>query len=122
MAKILFEHAQNFDYYEKSLNSPTYDDCLIARISVEKGDESKIGQIAEAITKVFSILKPKTLALFPFAHLSNDLIEANKAEEILNRLILHLENVPKVILPFDVSKGYRIDIKSHKLNNIFRSV
>lgn len=122
MAKILFEHANEFNYSKESFNSPTYTECLIARISIEKGDEFKVKNISKAILEVYLILKPKLIILFPFAHLSNNLIEIDKAEEIFKQLTENLGNLPKMPLSFGISKGYSLNIKNHKLNNIFRSI
>jgi len=122
MAKILFEHANEFKYYKKVFHSNTYYNCLITRISFEKGDELKIVKIAKAIKEIFFILKPNIIILFPFSHLSNNLIDKTKSERIFNEVAIILEKLPILLLPFGIDKGYKIDIKDHKLNNIFRSI
>ncbi len=121
MAKILFEHANSFEYNkEDSIHNHVYNNCLIARICFEEKD--KLENTTKAIQDLFAMLKPDSVVLFPFAHLSSHPLRKEKAGVLFNQLKNRLRSMPLVALPFGISKGYKIDIKSHRFNNIFRTV
>jgi len=120
--KILFEHANYFKFTKDKVYSRKYDDCLIARVCFEKGDNEKYEAIKKELKKIYSKLKPETLVLFPFSHLSNELMPMGLARKTFDDLKddLEKENVNVVPLPFGTDKGYQLCIKEHKLNNMFR--
>lgn len=121
--KILFEHANSFAYNEYGCSSThSYSNCLIARVCFEYDDSGKIGLAVDEISKVFRNLKPDTLIIFPFSHLSNRLMPQENARICYSKLNEKLAGIRSILLPFGISKGYKIDIKDHRLNNIFRSI
>lgn len=121
--KILFEHANMFSYVvDKTTESHIYCNCLIARVCFENDDKSRLDEISGVMLEVFNMLKPNSLVLFPFSHLSSRPLKKEKAVVLLLELKNKLSKVPVIMLPYGISKGYKIDIKSHRLNNIFRSI
>jgi len=95
---------------------------LIARLCFEVGDDSKFDLIKNELESIYRKLKPKTLVLFPFSHLSNELMAMKEAEKAFLGLAEALKEagVEVIVLPFGTNKGYQLCIKEHKLNNMFR--
>lgn len=120
--KILFEHANYFKYTKDQEYGIKYDNCLIARVCFEKGDGSKLNLIKGELKKIYLKLKPENLILFPFSHLSNNLLAMDIAKVLFVQLgeDLNSEGVNVISMPFGTNKGYQLCIKEHKLNNMFR--
>ena len=121
--KILFEHANYFRFTKSKKLSKKYTNCLVTRICFEKNDAKKMNAITKEIKKIYKHLKPKSLVLFPFSHLSSKILNNKEAQKLYESIIKNLQkkNVNIVSLPFGITKGYEISIKEHKLNNIFRN-
>ena len=122
--KILFEHANYFKYSQNKIFSQEIKDCLIARICFEEGDAINLAAILKEMEKINNLLKPKILVLFPFAHLSNRIMDSPSAKELLERItaLLNQRGILTKSLPFGVDKGYELSVKEHKLNNIYREL
>ncbi len=118
--KILFEHANTFSSTFQR-KGQVFENALVARICIEPGDSEKIHKITEDMLEVFSLIKPRVLIIFPFSHLSRNLMKQEQAKKFLARLTEKLKKKIAVqTLAFGTSKGYSVDVKEHKLNNIYR--
>ncbi|MGC8662422.1 MAG: threonine--tRNA ligase [Candidatus Micrarchaeia archaeon] len=104
--------------FEKSdIKEKEIDDALVLLVSIEKGDTEQTAK--EAIDNALNFMKQtkrNKLVIYPFAHLSNNLEEPQKALAILEKM---REDVPKnielVSAPFGWNKSLSLDIKGHPL-------
>jgi threonyl-tRNA synthetase len=104
--------------YEKSNDKEvSVKDALVLLVSVEKGDTvENAEQAIKDATEYMLRVKRKKIVIYPFAHLSNNLEEPQKALEILEAM---RKSVPKSIelisAPFGWNKSLSIDIKGYPL-------
>ncbi len=105
-------------YEESKEKKASIKDAIVLLTSVEKGDNTTVVKqaISDAV-KFADNVKRSKIVVYPFAHLSSDLEEPQKAKEILHEM---LEEVKKTKLelfyaPFGWNKKLMIDIKGHPL-------
>ncbi len=140
--RILFIHADyiNYGVREKASFAEDLDekgkaggmrDPLIAFVSVEKRDEKAYekgdGLIEKAIAEIEDVaskVKAKNLALFPFAHLSDELASPQRAIEVLTCLECKLRDRGYRVLrvPFGWYKTFELKCKGHPLSVLSRQV
>ncbi len=128
--RILVLHAKEFWYRttrstkfaegpggEKSLG-----ECLVMFTSVEKGDGDKIREFLDMVDEYTERLGRKTIVLYPYAHLSEELEEPRKAVEILRDLEEKLREKGYSVhrAPFGWYKEFRIHVLGHPLAESFR--
>ena len=137
--RILFEHVNSFYYeitsskkikkYDLSLKSigKNYhmENCIVARVTYENSDDAKIiDDIVDIFREINKIIGCDNLVLFPYAHLSNNLLSLDKVVEI-NQNIAQI--LPEVfdnvhVVPIIYDKKYVCDVKGHSFNAIYREL
>jgi len=140
--RLLLIHADNFSYgltgktpmaekIDESVHeSNTFDDPLVVFSTIESSDASKPDEIINLalieIEKLFNELKPPTIIIYPYAHLSNDLGRPSDAIKILDGLKNKLQNaLPYVQIeraPFGWYKSFSIACKGHPLSESSRHI
>ncbi|KXA91719.1 hypothetical protein AKJ57_00070 [candidate division MSBL1 archaeon SCGC-AAA259A05] len=136
--KVLFIHADYLSYrvkektpsaedIEGSRKKGSMDEPLITLISIESSDErSEAEKLAEAtlktISDVSSKIGVKNIALFPFAHLSEDLASPDFAVSVLKETESKLkeEGFNTLRVPFGWYKEFELKSKGHPLSVLSR--
>lgn len=101
----------------------TCTDCVVALISIEKGDEIKaVRKIVGEIEKMCNEIKRNKAVVVPFAHLSNNLGDPKKSFDFLEKVELYLkEDGFKVMRThFGSNKSLHLDVYGHAGNARFR--
>ena len=98
-------------------------DCVVALINVEKGDDIKNSSIALAqeITQMGENVGRKNVVIVPFAHLSNKLAkskDAIKALDIIQEMLEKQFNLTRV--HFGSHKSLLLNVKGHQGNVRYR--
>jgi len=99
-------------------------DALALLVSIEKDDTEKIGSLAikEALESAKHLGK-KIIVIYPFAHISNNLEEPDRAMKLIKYLYNEAKKSDLEIIsaPFGWNKSLKIDIKGHPLAETLRS-
>jgi len=137
--KVLFIHAEYLRYRVKERTpvaedieslgkTGNMDEPLIALISIEDKDEkSDMEKVAmktvEAILDVSSKIGVDNIALFPFAHLSENLASPDFAVSALKEIESHLksEGFDTMRVPFGWYKEFELRNKGHPLSVLSKS-
>jgi threonyl-tRNA synthetase len=134
--KVLQLHCSDFDYKIIS-DTPVAERPAIPKESklknllacftcFEKKDENKADEILDAYVKNIKIdterIGCKTVLIYPYAHLSQELGSPRKAKKFLNRLRdrLKLEGFDVYKSPFGWYKSFRLTCKGHPLAEAYR--
>ncbi len=140
--RLLLIHADNFSYgltgktpmaekIDESLHeNSAFNDSLVVFSTIESPDASEPDEIINLafieIDKLFNELKPPTIIIYPYAHLSNDLGRPSDAIKILDGLKNKLQNaLPHVRIeraPFGWYKSFSIACKGHPLSESSRHI
>ncbi|MCL5433673.1 MAG: threonine--tRNA ligase [Candidatus Marsarchaeota archaeon] len=93
-------------------------EALVLLISIEKEDTEKLGSLAikNALESAMNIGR-KNIVLYPFAHLSNNLENPDRAMKLMHYLFNEAKksNFNIINAPFGWNKSLKIDIKGHPL-------
>ncbi len=111
----------------KSLESPL-SNTLVIFTTVEQGDDEVLERILpsilEDIRNLVISLKPSSIVLYPYAHLSENLAPPSKAIEILNKLYSKLkETMPNIRIekaPFGWYKEFSLHCYGHPMSELSR--
>jgi len=123
--KILFIHANYIkievkkkadadEIKEKNLNA---EECLVVFTAVEKDDEKNKEEILNKtisnIKDVYSKVNAKSIFVYPYAHLSDNLASPKFAKEMLQTIYENLkqQNLDVIKAPFEYFKGFEIKCK-----------
>ncbi len=110
-------------YEDAKKEKVSLDNVLVIFVSVEKGDTVQMADQAVKETEDFMRkLVRKTVLIYPFAHLSNNLESPNEAMKILDHMYKHISkdyDVKKA--PFGWTKKMSVDVKGHPLAEQSRS-
>ncbi|HIQ10237.1 MAG TPA: threonine--tRNA ligase, partial [Euryarchaeota archaeon] len=100
------------------------ENALVVLTSVEKGDESVVGEAVEEIEDVAVKVGEKRIVIYPWAHLSSDLEKPEKALKILEEMEEALRNKGYEVYraPFGWYKRFSISVKGHPLSELSREV
>ena len=128
--RILVLHAKEFWYRttrptkfaEGSEGEEGLGECLVMFTSVERGDGGKIGEFLGMVNEYTERLGKKTIVLYPYAHLSEDLEEPKRAIELLRELEEKLRKMGYSVhrAPFGWYKEFKIHVLGHPLAESFR--
>ncbi len=138
--RMLLIHADHFEYevLEKAIDRPeqildsekraALDNALVSFCTIEKADEKNPKKIAEnagnSIQEIADLVKTKTIAIYPYAHLSSSLASRDPAIQILKNMQMNLTqkeyNVTKS--PFGWYKSFKIECKGHPLSELSRTI
>ncbi len=131
--KLLLIHADYIEYEIKKKtkfaepfkgNGERVEEALVAFVSVEKGDNEDIAKKAvEEIKDVAVKVRADKVVIYPYAHLSSDLADPEKAVEILKFLEKELSGSFEVHRsPFGWYKAFKISCKGHPLSELSREI
>ena len=136
--KLLLIHSDFIEYEvkDKAIKHPEetksksdrFEEALTAFTAVEKIDEKSpvqaVKQTVKEIEKTADQLKVKNIMLYPYAHLSSNLANPKKAQEILIEIEYELKqknfNVKRS--PFGWYKAFKISCKGHPLSELSREI
>lgn len=95
---------------------------IVALITVEEKDNEKeiVSKLVKDIEIFSNDTQIKTIVLFPFGHLSNDLASSEKTKNFFNLLEKELNNYEVMRVHFGSHKSLLLDIHGHKGNVRFR--
>ena len=108
--------------------SDRIEEALTVFTAVEKIDEKNPRQTvldaAKDIGKTADQLKVKNIMLYPYAHLSSDLANPKKAQEVLIEIEYELKNKSYNVKrsPFGWYKAFKISCKGHPLSELAREI
>ncbi len=131
--KILLLHS---DYIEYEIKKKTrfaepfegkgerVDEALVVFVSVEKGDtEDTALRAVEEIKDIAGKVNADKIVLYPYAHLSSDLADAETAVNLLKYMEKELSNEFEVYRsPFGWYKSFKISCKGHPLSELSREI
>lgn len=137
--RMLFIHCDYFSYLttkrtgvaedlEEGCKSCAFKNALVIFMTSERGDEKDLGDVvsrsAEEIIDVSRKVGVKTLILFPFVHLSDDISDAQVASKAISAIDERLRErgfqVDKA--PFGWEKVFSLTSKGHPLGELSRTV
>jgi len=103
------------------------DEVLVVFIAVEKADEkdpeSVKKQLIEDIKDTYGKVGAKSIALYPYAHLSSELGSPKVAQQILSDSYDELRSDYNVIkAPFGWYKSFELKCKGHPLSELSRTI
>lgn len=123
--KALLFHSKNFTSRNSEEEQHFVEGkSVITFLTFEKDDtKEKLGDLISEIKKAHIDFGTSRLVIFPFAHLSNELLECEKASTLFNLLeeALKKENLAYSILPFGTDKEFFLHVFGHPGNVRFRS-
>ncbi len=110
-------------YEDAKKEKVSLDNVLVIFVSVEKGDTMQMAEQAVKDTEDFmKKLVRKSVLIYPFAHLSNNLESPNEAMKILEHMYKHVSKDYEVSkAPFGWTKKMSVDVKGHPLAEQSRS-
>ena len=131
--KILLIHADYIEYEVKKKtkfaepyegSGERVNEALVVFVSVEKGDnENVVDQAVKEITDVAEKVNANKIVLYPYAHLSSDLANPERAVEILKLMEKELSEKFEVHRsPFGWYKAFKISCKGHPLSELSREI
>ncbi len=136
--KLLLIHARRFWYKvtEKAIEEPesldeisgenSFENTLVVYTCVERDDdESVLEKSVNEIIGVVERVKPETIVLYPYAHLSNKLAPPPRARELLSKLesLLRGKTSARVYrAPFGWYKAFYIECYGHPLSELSKSI
>ncbi|MBO8178932.1 MAG: threonine--tRNA ligase [Archaeoglobus sp.] len=130
--KLLLIHADYMEYEVKKktkLAEPfdgkgeRVEEVLVAFTSVEKGDnEDVVKKAAEAIREVAEKVNAERIMIYPYAHLSSNLADADTAVNLLKKLEAELSDFEVYRSPFGWYKAFKISCKGHPLSELSREI
>ncbi len=133
--QLLIIHADNFKYALTGKTpvaenigetaGATFDEPLVVFCTVEAGDSLTV--VERAFSEVKDLdekLNPRSIILYPYAHLSNSLAPPSSAMAILDALKSRLESAGKDVYraPFGWYKSFEISCKGHPLSESSRHI
>lgn len=130
--KLLLIHADYMEYEVKKKTKiaepfdgkgERVEEVLVAFTSVEKGDnEEVVRKAAEAIKEVAEKVNAERIMIYPYAHLSSNLADADTAVKLLKELEAELSDYEVHRSPFGWYKAFRISCKGHPLSELSREI
>ena len=103
------------------------EDVLVVFMAGEKADEanpdSVVRQLVADVRDTVGKVKAKSIALYPYAHLSSDLSSPKVAQEMLDKAFDELRGDYNVLkAPFGWYKSFEIKCKGHPLSELSRTI
>ncbi len=135
--RILEIHCNNFSYKprkkairdapdlsEEQKKRVSLDNTLAVMMSFEKGDDkSIIPQLLEQVKKNFEEVKANSIILYPYAHLSSNLLEPSASQKLLKEAFnVFKKNFKEVhAAPFGWYKEFSLSCKGHPLSELSKT-
>ncbi len=130
--KLLLIHADFMEYEVRKKTKVAEDfdakgarmeEVLVAFTSVEKGDNEEVAKrAAEEIRDVARKVGAERVMIYPYAHLSSNLADAETAIAILKLLESLLSDFEVHRAPFGWYKAFKISCKGHPLSELSREI
>ena len=130
--KLLLIHADYMEYEVKKKTKVAepfdgkgerVEEVLVAFTSVEKGDnEEVVKKAAAAIREVAEKVNAERIMIYPYAHLSSNLADAETAVNLLKKLEAELSDFEVHRSPFGWYKAFKISCKGHPLSELSREI
>ncbi len=136
--RLLLIHAKKFSYSvtEKAINNPEeldeknkardFENTLVVFTSVEKDDdENVVNRTAEEIIEIAKKIKPSSIVIYPYAHLSAELADPLTAQKILSQLYEKLAEKAEIQVykaPFGWYKAFTIECYGHPLSELSKRI
>ncbi len=132
--KILLLHAEAFSYEtrKKAIKNPPdppgsweCTNCLVVYTSIEEDDNAhSVMEAVDSIMDVASRVKPETVVVYPYAHLSSNLAPPRQAHSMLVELEKTLagKGVKVHRAPFGWYKRFSITVYGHPLSELSRQI
>ncbi|RLI75213.1 threonine--tRNA ligase [Archaeoglobales archaeon] len=130
--KLLLIHADYMEYEVKKRTrvaedfdkkSERIEEVLVVFTSVEKGDdEGVVERAVEAIKEVAEKVNTSKVLIYPYAHLSSNLADAETAVKLLKEIESKLSDLEVHRAPFGWYKAFKISCKGHPLSELSREI
>ncbi len=130
--KLLLIHADYIEYEVKRATKyaepfegegERVSEALVAFTSVEKGDNTDVAKLAaKEISEVAKKVGAERIVIYPYAHLSSELADAEKAVEVLKSMAENIEGFEVHRSPFGWYKAFKISCKGHPLSELSREI
>ena len=131
--KLLLIHADYIEYEVKKKTKiaepfegkgARIEEALVVFTAVEKGDDEKVvDKAVEEIEDVAKKVGAERIVIYPYAHLSSNLADAETGLNILKKLEEKLsKNFEVHRAPFGWYKAFRISCKGHPLSELSREI
>ena len=137
--RILLIHSDHLKYQTKSKTriaekiedekkKGQFENALVVFTAVEKEDEENptavVENAVEEILDVSGKVKPDSIVIYPYAHLSSSLGAPDAAKKILTNLEseLQVRDLAVSRVPFGWYKSFEVSCKGHPLSELSRSI
>jgi len=130
--KLLLIHADYLEYEVKRATKyaepfkgkgKKVEEALVAFTSVERGDGADVAKLAaKEISEVARKVGAENVVIYPYAHLSSVLADAEKAIEVLKSIAENVEGFEVHRAPFGWYKAFKISCKGHPLSELSREI
>ncbi len=136
--RLLLIHAKYFEYrvtkkaLKKNIEHPetpreaSYENVLVVFTTIEEGDTyNTVKQAVEEILNVARQVKPSTILIYPYAHLSSHLAKPVDALKILDKLTEELDKqarIPVSRAPFGYYKEFKLHCYGHPLAELSKTI
>ncbi|KXB01840.1 hypothetical protein AKJ43_03080, partial [candidate division MSBL1 archaeon SCGC-AAA261D19] len=100
-------------------------ESILVKVCSESGDDdSTVERTLDEIKDISNQVGVKSLVLFPWAHLSQDLASPDAAEEMMEEMKKRLEGEGFEVLkaPFGWYKEWKLESKGHPVSVLSRAV
>ncbi|MEM0097946.1 MAG: threonine--tRNA ligase [Conexivisphaerales archaeon] len=107
------------------VKSKTYSNALVIFVTVEKGDsESLFEQAYEEISKQLKQIGERTVVIYPYSHLSENLAGPNESYKLFDGFFKFLVNygLKADRAPFGWNKAFNLSLKGHPLAESLRTI
>ena len=130
--KLLLIHADYMEYEVKKKTKVAeefdkkgerVEEVLVAFTSVERGDDESVAKrAADEIRDVAKKVGAERILLYPYAHLSSNLADAETAVKVLKAMEKELADFEVHRAPFGWYKAFKISCKGHPLSELSREI
>lgn len=135
--KLLIIHARKFSYNVtkpaiKNPENPTgsegklFENVLVVFTTVERDDnEIVVENTVREILSTANEVKPSSILIYPYAHLSSELASPDTARKLLDLLVEKLEsttNLPVAKAPFGWYKEFTLECYGHPLSELSKTI
>ncbi len=123
LKKAIKEPEELHEYQKKQIEVK---EALVILTAVEKQDEENPSLLNDYINEIKDLVKqinPKTIVLYPYAHLSSSLSKPSFASDILKKAENLLSKEYRVVrAPFGYYKEFELKCKGHPLSELSRTI
>ncbi|MFH1311415.1 MAG: threonine--tRNA ligase [Nanoarchaeota archaeon] len=110
---------------EKEKKGTKIEEALVVLTAIEKGDliDETAKELVKNVKDIAQQVKAKSIVLYPYAHLSNNLASSEIAMEIIDKAGKELKKTFNVVkAPFGYYKEFELKVKGHPLSELSREI